>query len=322
MRPDLTATLPAPTPAPTAAGVRYAQSIAQLHRGLRWHGLLDAIDGAPVTRLDGLGDGLTTIAVTTNQLPERYQRALFGFRLAEFLQTGLMDVDLARSRGLAHEALPNEHGLQSVHIATLTDDGALVGYACLARSPDAEPLPLDHPDRRPFPVEAAHDVNVVTPYAQPHWTTHQVFEIKRLIRRGGMPRDLQRARVPWHLIVALGQVGLAMGERVEVIVGDSGERGALRHLGAMGFQLDVIEGTRPSLPRDQLMWPSYELDDAVRAKPFAARVDRAALAAHTSVVESALRDYHGADWQQHATERLVALIAQRAMTTTGAQAAA
>lgn len=296
---------------PAAAAVRYADELARLHRSLRWGSLLAAIDGEPLVTLEGLGDGLTTVAVRTGQLPERYLRALYGFRLAEFLQTGLMDPELVYGRALAHEPLPKELGPESIHICTLSDEGQIVGYVSLQGGPDPAPCSLDDAGRRPFPVEAAHHVDVLAEFAEPGRTTHEVFEIKRLIRAGGLPKGMARARVPWHLIVGLSRTGLAVGDAIQVIVGDSGERGALRHLGWLGFDLKITEGTRPTIDRTQLMWPSYALPDDVRAKPFAAEVRQEPLLAHTEVVEQSLREYSGDDWLQYTVGQLVALIERR-----------
>ncbi len=297
--------------APSAASARYAAELAKLHRSLRWRSLLAAIDGEPLVRLEGLGDGLTTVAVRTSQLPQRYLRALYGFRLAEFLQTGLMDPELVYARALAHEPLPTEVGPESIHICTLDADGRIVGYVSLQGAPDPAPRALTDTGRQPFPVEAAHHVDVLAAFAAPRRTTHEVFEIKRLIRAGGLPRGLARARVPWHLIVGLSRTGMAVGDGIQVIVGDSGEQGALRHLNWFGFELQVTEGTRPTVDRTQLMWPSYALPDEVRAKPFAAEVRQGPLAAHTEVVERALREYTGDDWLQYTVGELVALIERR-----------
>lgn len=304
-------------PVASAPAQRYADGLARLHGRLRYPDLIDAIDGDALVRLDGLGDGLTTVAVRTGQLPERYLRALYGFRLTQFLQIGFMDADLAYARRLAHEPIPQEQEPESIHVCTVDARGRIVGYACLARSPDAVPLALDDPGREPFPVEEAHEVDVLAAFAAPARTTHAVYEIKRLVRAKGLERGMQRARVPWHLIVALCQVGLRLGPEIQVIVGDSGERSALRHLGLLGFDLQITEGTRPRVGRDQLMWPSYELPDETRAKPFAAEVRAEPLAAHAGVVERSLREYQGDDWQQYTVGQLAALIERRQAQETG-----
>ncbi|WP_239342274.1 hypothetical protein, partial [Frankia sp. CiP3] len=92
---------------------------------------------------------------------------------------------------------------------------------------------------------------------------------------------------PWHLLLALGRTGLALGERVRLVVGDSRENGALRYVRLMGCDPVVVDGTRPCLPRTELMWPSYE--QPLLAKPFAARIP-ADLAWYMDVVEAGLAE--------------------------------
>ena len=88
-----------------------------------------------------------------------------------------------------------------------------------------------------------------------------------------------------------------------MIVGDSTESGALRHLRLVGFDLTVVEDTRPSLPRTELMWPSYAKEEL--AKPWAGRVHD--LTDYLEAIEAGLRaDPHG-DWQGLGAARILAL---------------
>jgi hypothetical protein len=251
---------------------RYVSDLARLHGTLRYGGLLAAIEGPPICRIEGLGDGLTTVSVWERQLPERYLQALLGFRLSQFLQTGLMDRELVHRRALFHEPLPGPaRGVETIHTITLTGEGRIVGYLGLVGSADPEPLPLDSPVRSRFPVEIAHRVELLSGYAAPGLTTHNAFEIKRFVRDALLPHGEQRNRVPWHLILACMKVGGTL-DQIKLVVGDAGERGALRHLRLVGFDPRVVEGTTPWLPRSELMWISYELPVEKRAKPFAALV--------------------------------------------------
>jgi len=278
------------------ATARYVHDLARLHSSLRYRGLEAAILGAPLARIDGLGDGLTTLSFWEWQLPERYMLAVLGFRLAQFLQTGLMDRELAHRLALFHEPLPAPtKGVGTVHTVTLTGDGRIVGYLGLVGSPDPEPLPLDSPVRLGLPVEVAHRVDLLSEYAAPDRTTHNAFEIKRFVRDHQLPRGEQRNRVPWHLMLACLKVGVALDE-IQVIVGDAGERGALRHLRLVGFDLKVVEGTTPWLPRSELMWISYELPVEKRAKPFASLVP-ANLPELAAMLETMVAG-GGAGWRQ------------------------
>jgi hypothetical protein len=292
--------------AASPAAARYTRQLLDRQASARYPDLADAVRGHPLCRLDGYGDGLTTVAFRQRQLPDHHLRGVLGFRLVQFLQAGLMDPELVHRRGMAYEPLVEAAGPDTVHVVTLTAAGQLVGCVALVGAPDPEPLPLDSPQRRRFPAEQAHDVDLLSPFAAPGRTTHHAYEVKRFARDPAMARGEQRARVPWHLILAVGKVTLALGEELHVLLGDSGERGALRHLRALGLDLVTVEGTTPTLPRTELMWPSYLLPDERRAKPFVATLppDSADI---VGTIESALLQVRDADWQQQVIARLVEL---------------
>jgi hypothetical protein len=285
-----------------AAG-RYVADIVRLHDRLSWKGLPEAVVGEPLMRLDGYGDGLTTLTVREGQLPERYLKGVLGFRLSQSLQLGWMDPALVRQRTMFHEPVPPSTGPETIHTVTLDDRGRLVGYLALVGSDDPSPLPLDDPARSRFPAESAHDVDLLSTYAEPGLTTHHVYEIKRFVRARGMARGLQRDRVPWHLVLAVARMNLATGGQIRVVVGDSTESGALRHLRLVGFDLTVVEDTRPRLPRTELMWPSYE--KAELAKPWAGRVHD--LTGYLEAIEAGLTSDPDGDWQGHGAARILAL---------------
>jgi|GEM_PF-5786756 len=287
------------TPAPSDAARQFADELMRLHGAVRYPELVDALQGEPLCRLDGFGDGLTTISFRQHQMPERYLRAVLGFRLAQFLATGLIDVELVHRRVLFHEPVVDAAGPDTIHTVTLTDDGAIAGYIAMVGSPDLEPLPLDAVGRCRFPAEQAHDVDLLSDLAAPGRSTHAAYEIKRFVRDGSLPRGARRDRVPWHLILAAGRVTLADREAIQVLLGDSGERGALRHLRLMGIDPRIVEGTRPALPRSELMWPSYLLPPERLAKPFVGVVPADA-GDFVDAVEQALAIRTDGHWQREA----------------------
>jgi hypothetical protein len=246
------------------------------------------------------------VCVRQSQLPERYLRGVLGFRLAQFLQTGLMDLELAYRRGLSHEPPVEPTGPETIHTITLTETGKIVGYLGFVGSPDPEPLPLDSPERGKFPVEVAHHVDVLSDYASAERDTHRAWEIKRFIRDRGMERGMQRDRVPWHLILAVGRMAMATG--IQIVLGDSGERGALRHLRLVGIELEVVEDTMPSLPQTELMWPSYLVGRDKLAKPFVGPIHR--IGPYIDAIEMGLVADKDERWQDKAIARLVELHTQ------------
>jgi hypothetical protein len=304
------------TSSASVAGRRFGAEIVRLHARMTFGGLPQAIAGEPIVRLAGLGDGLTTIAVRESQLLGRHLRGVMGFRLAQFLALGWMDPDIAYRRGLYHEPLTASAGPETIHTLTLTAEGRIAGYIALVGSPDAHGRGLDDPDRGLFPAEEAHRVELLSGFAAPGRTTHSVYEIKRFVRDRQMERGPVSDRVSWHLMLALGRCALALGEEIQVVCGDSRENGALRHLRLVGFDPLVIDETRPSLPRDQLMWPSYEL--AQLAVPFAGVVP-ADLADTMDALAAGLELACEAGWQRAAVNRFLAV---RAGASVGSEAMA
>ncbi len=235
-------------------------------------------------------DGLVTVVLHADDLDPGLDRMVHRFRLAEFLRLGLMDAALARSRGMDCE--PSDR--TRLHTIAFDGTGRVVGYLALVATADACPLALDDPTRSAFPVEGAHDVDLVSRFAAPGLSTARVHEIKRFVRAGGLPVGAVRDRIPWHLILGLGRSVLAMGGE-QLLVGDSREDGALRHFRLLGFDPLVLPDTRPHLPRTALMWPSYE--GPTTARPFAGSLP-ADLGPTLDAIEALLGDPDSGDWQR------------------------
>jgi hypothetical protein len=280
----------------------YARALVALHRSLRFPDLPDAVGAGALSRIEGLGDGLTTIAFSSDAVDERHLRAVFGFRLAEFVDLALMSTELARQTALLAE--PPDATV--VHTVVLGADGRILGYVGLLGSRDVLPRRLDDPNRFRYPVEVAHDVDLLTPFAGSGLTTHEVFEIKRFVRAGNVPPGRISERVPWHLILAMGRSVLPMG--FPLMIGDSRANGALRHLRLIGFEPLVVPGTKPALPRTSLMWSSYLLP--VPAIPFAGLVPRS-MPAWLDAIEQSLATEHDENWQRRLIARLSALRRER-----------
>ncbi len=281
---------------------RFAGDIVDLHRRLRFGKLPDALREVATATASGYDDGLVTVVVPQRLIPLRYLTGIFGFRLAQFLHLGMMCPVLVHRRGAFHEPIDRLNEVDSLHAMTIGPDGSLLGYVGLVGSSDPRPLPLDHPERYEFPAEQAHRVRLLDEFARPDLTTHQAYEIKRFVRSWSMPPGPVSDRVPWHLILALSRAVLGLGEAAQVLLGDSREDGALRHLRLIGFDPVVVPDTRPRLPRTELMWLSYEQQQV--ARPFAAPVPDT-LAGTTRVIDNALREPPTAGWQRRTLTRLL-----------------
>jgi hypothetical protein len=256
---------------PGSRARRYAADIIGLHERLSFRGLPAEIADAPLYFAEDQHSGLVTITARDSQVPSRYLRGILGFRLAQYLRLGWISVDSVYRAAAFHEPLPHPQGLENIHTVTLCSrTGRIRGYVGLGCSQDADSLPLDSPRRGRFPTEAAHGIDLLGQFAEPGLGTHQVYEFKRFLRDQTMPRGEQHARIPWHLMLGIGQAMIALGDRVRIVLGDAKEHVALRHLRLAGFDLRVIEGTSPSLPGSDPMSPIYL--QAVLAKPFVAAV--------------------------------------------------
>jgi hypothetical protein len=281
--------------------VRFTDDILSMHSKLRFGALLQEIEGEPLCRLSGLGDGLTTITVRQSQIPDRYLRGILGFRLSQFLRSGLMSVDVAYLNGLAHE--PMVETAETIHTITMTESGEIIGYIGCVASADLVPVPLDGAGRRHFPAEFAHRIDLVSPLASSELRTDHVFEIKRFTRSSLILDPQLGAKACWHLLLSLGKTIVAPDSMIKIILGDSRESRALRYLRLIGFEPTVINGTKPSLPRTDLMWPSYEQEKLV--KPFIAHVPTD-FANFLEVVESGLWS-EDSEWQRNMARGLRSL---------------
>ncbi|WP_189263619.1 hypothetical protein [Streptomyces fuscichromogenes] len=275
-----TSAAPAPEPAGTSApepvGVRdsrarrYARDIIGLHDRLSYRRLPTEFRGDPLSLVEDPHSALVTVTGRDSQFPSRYLKGLLGFRLAQYLRLNWISADAVHRTAAFHEPLPHSP-VENIHTVTLcARSGKIRGYVGLACSADTESLPLDSARRTPFPTEAAHGIDLLGRYARPGLGTHQAFEFKRFLRDQTMPRDEQYTRVPWHLMLGVGEALLGLGDGVRVVLGDAKEHVALRHLRLVGFDLHVVDGTSPRLSASDPMAPIYR--QTVVAKPFAAPV--------------------------------------------------
>jgi hypothetical protein len=262
----------APGAAATDAERRYIRGIIAAHDRMTYARLPEQITGDPI-HVHQSGDGLLTLAVSDSQLPHRYLLGLLGFRLAQYLRLGWMSQQIVYRDALFHEPLRPVGGQEDIHIVSLClGTGRIRGYAALAGSRDADPLALDASGRTRLSVEKDHHIDLMGPYAAEGWTTHQVYEAKRLLRDQAMPRSDLAARVPWHVLLAWGRAVMDLNASLPhvLVAGDAKESGSLRHLRRMGFRLGVVEGTSPHLPESDLLWPIFVTRE--QAKPFVGRL--------------------------------------------------
>lgn len=246
---------------------RFTRDIIGLHGSLSCRRLLDHVPPDALDHLAVRGDGLTTLAIRTRDLPHRYALAMQGFRLAQYLQLGWACGDVVRSSGWFCEPV-SALGPNDVHVLTLDGaTGRILGYVCLASSRDEAPRPLLDPARAHFPVETAHGLNVFEKVAPlPGTTSHEVRELKRFVRARTVTDKAQRLRITLELLLGVAQAVLASDPPVRTLVGDVEEKVALRHLLLAGLEVQLVEHTTPVLPGTDLMHLAYTARGEV--KPF------------------------------------------------------
>lgn len=250
---------------------RYVADIVRLHADLDFRRLPDEVIGEPLHLRRDERFGLITLTVTDDQLPLRYLNGVLGFRMVQYLQLGWMSDRLVYQNAMFRETVDHPDGVQNLHTITLScDTGRICGYIGLACSKDPEPLPLEHAGRYRFPTEAAHNIDLVSRYAAPGVTTHQIFEFKRFIRDVTMAPGQTADVVPWQLLMSLGKSLVRLGDRAKIVLGDAKEHRALRHFRLTGFDVHVETGTSPRLPESDVMAPIY--DQKIVAVPFIAPI--------------------------------------------------
>jgi hypothetical protein len=267
---------------------RYAADIVAMHERMSYRRLLEHLPHGDLPHLAVRGDGLVTVAATTEQLPHRYVLGLQGFRLAQYLQLGwACEETLHRSAGFCEP--PQSLHPDDVHVLTLSGrTGRILGYLSLTSSADPEPRALLAADRARFPVEEAHRINVFSSVpAPPGVRTDQVRELKRFVHSRSLTDRAQRLRVTLELLLGAGRTLVAVEPAVRVLVGDVEEDVALRHLLLAGLDVHLIEDTRPWLPDHDLLHLAYTRRGQV--KPFVAHVpDQAVLLERIELLEAGL----------------------------------
>ncbi|MFJ1702307.1 hypothetical protein [Kitasatospora sp. NPDC088346] len=254
---------------------RFVSDVMALHDRMNLRGLAASISPDDLLYLARRPDGLVVLAARHRGIPERYLIGIYGFRLAQYLRLRFADESLAFRRALFSEP-HGGHRAEEVHVLAMDErTGAILRYVSLVGAPEGDPADLRDPDRTPFPCERAHRINLFDHVAfEEEVTTSEVWEVKRLVHRGpqGGDNGATRLRVTLELMLgfytALGRIRPG----VKVLVGDGEEGVAIQRTLRSLREITVLEGTVPSLPADDLMFPLYTQREVVKA--FAARAPR------------------------------------------------
>jgi hypothetical protein len=248
---------------------RYTTRILDIHRDLSVVRLMDAVDGEPLFA-ESSPEGLITLTVKGDQLPERYLWALYGFRLEQYLQRGWVDQGILCERALSCEPYGPE-ARDDYHTVVLERRTGLIrGYGTLAATRDRTPTALSSRPRRPFVVERDYGLDLAENLG-PGTLSSQVWEGKRLIRDYDLGRSQAAVSVPWWVYLGWAVVcqHLLADRGARAIVGDAKKEGAIHQLHLLGFEVEMLD--RASRPPDtgDLFGPLW--DQAERSQPFILR---------------------------------------------------
>ncbi|MGW4802905.1 hypothetical protein [Kitasatospora sp. NPDC004272] len=261
----------------TAVQHRFVADVRAVHDRMNLRGLAAAVRPDDLLYLARRQDGLVVLAARHQGIPHRYLLGIYGFRLAQYLRLGFASEELAYRRALFTEP----HGgtaANEVHVLAMDErSGAILRYVSLVGAPDDAPQDPRDAARPPFPCEQAHRVNLFdhVEFDEPV-ATREIWEVKRLVHRTPQAGDdgATRLRVTLELMLgfytALGRIRPA----VKVLVGDGEEGVAIQRTLRSLREITVLEGTTPSLPDDDLMFPLYTAREVVKA--FAARAPQGA----------------------------------------------
>lgn len=267
------ATAPRAAEDPRVAGRRdrYIADVLALHDRLSLRGLVAQAEPLYLARRP---DGLTVLAVRQSQLPERYRLMIYGFRLAQYLRLNFASDRVTHTRALFAEPA-GPHG-EEIHVIALQEStGAILRYVSYIGTADRTPRPVTDPDRAPFPAEVAHGVKFFdhVPPDEPVLSS-EVWEIKRLVQRASELDGTvtQRLRITLEMMLCFYSTLQQLDPAAKYLVGDGEEGLAIRRLTRSLKDITVIEGTSPSLPEDNVLFPCYVTRPVV--KPFVACAPR------------------------------------------------
>lgn len=257
---------------PTHPRSRYVSELISLHDSVYVRGIESAISSDGLLYLTSRPEGLLVLAARGSGIPERFLLAIHAFRLAQYLRLRFASSELAFARALLTE--PSDSDREEIHLLVLDQhSGVIVRYLSLLGAGDARPMPMAGSQRSLFPCEVAHQVNLFDHVDQPAGIdSSNVWEIKRLVQPSTTAAHDGRQRVRITLEAVLGlYTALSVNvPQIRALVGDGEEGIAIRRIQRIMRQTTVFEGTVPSLPADELMFPLYTQRQIV--KPFMTQV--------------------------------------------------
>jgi hypothetical protein len=207
--------------------------------------------------------GVAVTALPTTSLARDEVGSLLQFRLAQYLDIGFVDRQVAHARQMRTEP-ESIVGSGDVHVvAGVPGTGEILCYAVVEEPPPAPPgCRLRSGDRQMFPVERIHGAGLYNRLPiLPDLPVAKVREMGRFVRnqRPAAGRDLVARAVVEVCVAVFRLVAGPMRMDVDAVIGDLEENVAKHNLDFLHVPCVVVRGTVPYIGRDSHLHPRYQL---------------------------------------------------------------
>jgi hypothetical protein len=265
--------------APSAAAADFfAEEVISRGAAVRVPGLLTSPPAGALYRVAGR-HGVAVAALPTTSLTRGDVASLLRFRLAQYLDIGFVDRQIAYRRQMRTEpesiVAPGD-----VHVvAGHPDTGEILCYAVVEEPPLAPPGSRVRSEHRAlFPVEQVHGAGLYNRLPiLPDLPVAKVREMGRFVRnqRPAAGRDLVARAVVEVCVAVFRLMAGPMRMDVDAVIGDLEENVAKHNLDFLHVPCAVIHGTVPYLGGASHLYPRYQLHTVY---PFACLVSDIATA--------------------------------------------
>jgi len=274
---------------PAATADIFAEEVISRGAAVRVPGLLASPPVGALYRVAGR-HGVAVAAVPTTSLTRDEVASLLSFRLAQYLDIGFVDRQVAYRRQMRTEpesiVAPGD-----VHVvAGDPDTGEILCYAVVEEPPLAPPGSRVRSEHRAlFPVEQIHGAGLYNRLPiLPDLPVAKVREMGRFARnqRPAVGRDLVARAVVEVCVAVFRLMAGPMRMQVDAVIGDLEESVAKHNLDFLHVPCVVIHGTVPYPGGASHLYPRYQLHTVY---PFACLVsDIATALPRLHAVEEAL----------------------------------
>jgi hypothetical protein len=240
----------------------FAGEVIRSGAAVRVPGLLGAPREGALYRVAGR-HGVAVTALPTTSLTGDEVNGLLRFRLAQYLDIGFVDRQVACARDMRSES-PAAVAPGDVHvIAGVPGTGEILCYAVVEQPPPAPPgCRVRSADRGLFPVEQVHGTGLYNRLPiLPDLPVAKVREMGRFARnqRPTVGRDLVARAVVEACVAVFRLMAGPMRMDVDAVIGDLEENVAKHNLDFLHVPCVVIHGTVPCPDGASHLYPRYQL---------------------------------------------------------------